>query len=168
MTTTDIHASLRQLFTELVEGAPPHGAFMLNSGDIGFLRSLDHLSAGDASHAVDGGATIAAHVQHVRYGLSLMNHWATAGGNPFANAKWEEAWKISSVNEPEWLEIRNGLRVEAEQWRTVLGTPRDLNAMELTGLIASIAHVGYHLGAIRQIAKGARGPKEGVYGEASG
>ena len=38
MTTTDIHAPLRQLFAELVEGAPPRGAFMLNAGDIGLLR----------------------------------------------------------------------------------------------------------------------------------
>jgi hypothetical protein len=35
--------------------------------------------------------------------------------------------------------------------------------MELTGMIASIAHLAYHLGAIRQIVKDARGPKEGTY-----
>ena len=30
-------------------------------------------------------------------------------------------------------------------------------------MIASIAHLAYHLGAIRQIAKAARGPKEGAF-----
>ena len=45
---------------------------MLNSGDVGLLRSLDTLSAGEASRAVNDGATIAAHAQHLRYGLSLM------------------------------------------------------------------------------------------------
>jgi hypothetical protein len=35
--------------------------------------------------------------------------------------------------------------------------------VELTGMIASIAHFAYHLGAIRQIAKDARGPKEGTF-----
>jgi hypothetical protein len=164
MSTTDIHQPLQQLFSELVDGAPSSGAFMLNSGDVGLLRSLDKLPAEDASHAVDGGATIAAHAQHLRYGLSLMNRWATDGGNPFADAKWEEAWKVSAVNDAEWEEIRRGLRDEAQRWLNVLGTPREAAPVEFTGMIASIAHVGYHMGAIRQIAKVARGPREGVYG----
>jgi hypothetical protein len=30
-------------------------------------------------------------------------------------------------------------------------------------MVGSIAHLAYHLGAIRQIAVAARGPKEGTY-----
>ena len=68
MQTTDIAPALARLFSELVDGASSTGAFILNSGDEGMLRSLDKLSAADASRSVDGGATIAAHAQHVRYG----------------------------------------------------------------------------------------------------
>src|SRR6476659_7894421 len=94
-----IGPSLTTLFSELVDGATDSGShFILNTGDIGLLRSLDQLSAADASRSVNDGATIAAHAQHLRYGLSLMNRWASEGGNPFANAKWDEAWKIASVN----------------------------------------------------------------------
>ena len=89
---------------------------MLNSGDVGLLRSLDTLSAGEASRAVNDGATIAAHAQHLRYGLSLMNQWASEGGDPFADARWDEAWHISSVDAATWNEIRNGLRTEAHRW----------------------------------------------------
>jgi hypothetical protein len=32
--------------------------------------------------------------------------------------------------------------------------------VELSGLVSSIAHLAYHLGAIRQIDRTARGPKE--------
>jgi hypothetical protein len=164
MTTTDIHRPLSQLFAELVNGPTERGeAFMLNTGDIGLLRSLDHVSPAEASHAVDGGATIAAHAQHVRYGLSLMNRWAANGGNPFADAKWDEAWKVSVVSETQWEEIRRGLRDEAQRWLDVLGAPREMAPIELTGMIASIAHLAYHLGAIRQIAKSARGPREGAF-----
>jgi hypothetical protein len=35
--------------------------------------------------------------------------------------------------------------------------------VELTGMIGSIAHLAYHLGAIRQISKDTRGPKEGTF-----
>jgi hypothetical protein len=164
MQTNDITTSLTTLFSELVNGAPTGGgAFVLNSGDAGLLASLDKLAAADASRSVHHGATIAAHAQHVRYGLSLMNRWATDGGNPFADAKWDEAWKTSVVDESEWREIRGGLRDEARTWLRALGSPREVTTVELSGMIASIAHLAYHLGAMRQIAASARGPREGTF-----
>ena len=161
MRTNDIAPLLTALFSELVIGEKgPGGPYILNSGDVGLLGSLEKLTAADASSSVNGGATIAAHAQHVRYGLELMNQWATEGGNPFANAKWDEAWRTSTVNDAEWSEIRNGLQDDARRWLDALGTPRDASVVELNGMIGSIAHLAYHLGAIRQIAKTARGPKE--------
>ena len=164
MQTNDIAPSLSTLFSELVLGANRGGgAFVLNSGDAGLLRSLDNLSAEDASQSVHGGATIAAHAQHLRYGLSLMNRWATEGGNPFADADWDRAWTTSAVDAAQWDEIRGGLRSEAHRWLEVLGSPRTTTVADLSGMIGSIAHLAYHLGAIRQIDKGARGPKEGMF-----
>jgi hypothetical protein len=164
MQTTDSSPVLALLFSELIDGANnPAGAFILNSGDAGLLRSLDKLTAADASRSVNDGATIAAHAQHLRYGLALMNQWATEGGNPFANAKWDEAWKTSAVDEAEWQEIRTGLRDETHRWRQVLGSPRDASDVEFSGMVASIAHLAYHVGAIRQINKLARGPTEGTF-----
>jgi hypothetical protein len=162
MRTNDISPVLERLFSELIKGSDS-GAFVLNSGDVGLLGSLDKISAGDASRSVNGGATVAAHAQHVRYGLSLMNRWADEGGNPFADAKWDEAWKTSIVSPPEWDDIRDGLRKETTRWLHVLKTPREVADVELTGMIASIAHLAYHLGAVRQINKDARGPKEGTF-----
>src|SRR5262245_28358695 len=134
MRTTDIGPVLARLFAELVDGAATDGgAFVLNSGDVGLLRSLDRLSAGDASQAVNDGATVAAHAQHLRYGLSLMNQWASEGGNPFANAKWDEAWKTATVDARAWDEIRNGLRDESHRWLHVLAAPRDVTDVELAG-----------------------------------
>ena len=163
MLTTSIAPTLTRLFSELVDGArEPNGAFMLNSGDIGLLRSLDAVSPAAASRSVNGGATIAAHAQHLRYGLSLMNRWAAEGGNPFADAKWDEAWKTTGVDGNEWEEIRAGLRNEAQRWTQALGSSREVGEVELAGMIASIAHLAYHLGAIRQIDRDLRGPKEGA------
>ena len=164
MPTTDLASTLELLFAELVNGAPDGGgAFILNSGDAGLLRSLEQLSAADASRSVNEGATIAAHARHLQYGLSLMNRWAREGGNPFADALWDQAWKTSRVDEPEWRSIRDGLRDEAGQWHAALRSPRDVSAEEQGGMIGSIAHLAYHLGAIRQIARAARGPKEGTF-----
>jgi len=163
MHTTDIASALSRVFAELTDGPRHKLGVVLNTGDGGLLRSLDKLSAGEASDAVHGGATIAAHAQHVRYGLSLMNRWAAEGGNPFADATWDAAWRLSTVDDAEWQEIRDGLRGEAERWQQALRTPREVTNIELTGMIGSVAHLAYHLGAIRQIATGARGPREGTF-----
>jgi hypothetical protein len=164
MQTPDLGPTLTTLFSELVDGAnTPGGAYILNSGDIGLLRSLDKLSAAEASQSVHGGATIAAHAQHLRYGLSLMNHWASEGGDPFADAMWDEAWKTTAVNDAEWREIRNGLRAETRRWLHTLGSERGVTIQELNGIVGTIGHLAYHLGAIRQIGAEARGPKEGTF-----
>ena len=163
MHTTEVSPVLGRLFAELADGANDKGgAFILNSGDVGLLRSLERLSGAAASRSVNDGATIAAHAQHLRYGLSLMNRWASEGGNPFADAKWDEAWKTSSVSSAQWEEIRTGLREEARRWLEALRSPREASVVELSGMIGSIAHFAYHLGAIRQIDKSTRGPKEGT------
>jgi len=163
MRTNDISSTLERLYSELVNGQSGSGAYVLNSGDTGLLRSLDTISSADASRSVNGGATLAAHAQHVSYGLSLMNRWANEGGNPFADARWDEAWKISAVGDTEWNAIRNGLRKESADWQHVLKTPREVTDVELSGMVASVAHLAYHLGAIRQINKDARGPREGTF-----
>ena len=164
MPGVDISSALARLFSELVKGAPAGGAaFMLNSGDDGLVRSLEKLSAAEASTSANGGATIAAHAQHLRYGLSLMNRWAAEGGNPFADATWDAAWKTSTVDDASWKAIQSGLRAEADRWQNTLGAPRDVSEVELTGMIGSIAHLAYHLGAIRQISKATRGPREGTF-----
>ena len=164
MYTTDTSHAVSRLFSELVDGTGADGsAFILNTGDIGLLRSLDKLPPAEASASTNQGATIAAHAQHLRYGLSLMNEWAKDGGDPFANAKWDAAWKVAAVDGPAWDEIRNGLHEEAQQWLETLQSPREITGIELAGMIGSIAHFAYHLGAIRQIGKTLRGPKEGTF-----
>ena len=160
MHTRDFGNSLPTLFAELTEGAPLTAAYMLNRGDPGLLRSLDKLSATAASKLTGNGSSIAAHVEHLRYGLSLMNRW-TAGENPFAGADWSTSWKKTMVSEDEWRTRRTELRTEATRWLEALGTPRDVREMELNGMLGSIAHLAYHLGAIRQINSVARGPAEG-------
>jgi hypothetical protein len=162
--TANTAPTLARLFAELVDGTAAFGGgYIMNTGDVGLVKSIEKLSAADASRSTNDGATIAAHVQHVRYGLSLMNRWATEGGNPFADATWDAAWKTREVDARAWDQIRNGFAGEARQWLDILRTPREAGETELNGMVASIAHLAYHIGAIRQIDKQARGPKEGTY-----
>ncbi len=158
MHSDDLQRSLATLFSELVYGAPTTDAFVLNRGDAGLLVSLDHLSATAASASSKGGASIAAHVGHLHYGLSLLNRWA-AGENPYEDANWAAAWGRSTVTDAEWQELRRRLRHEVDRWHRTLQSARAWNEAALNNVIGSTIHLAYHLGAIRQIDPGARGPK---------
>jgi hypothetical protein len=159
MRTDGFGESLQTLFKELVAGAPDDAAYILNPRDAGLLRTLDDLPAEAASASRDGGATVAAHTAHLAFALSLLNRW-TAGENPFAGADWAAAWRVGAVDEARWKELRQELRREATRWGEELPRSRDVDARELNGMIASVAHVAYHLGAIRQIAPATRGPRD--------
>jgi hypothetical protein len=159
MNTGEIAKTLGVLLGELVDGAATDGGYMLNAGDEGLLRSLGKLSAADASAPTPTGSSIAAHADHVRYGLSLMNRWSH-GENPFQSADWSASWRKTVVSDSEWRQRVSDLRAEATRWLGVVRTPREVNEIELNGMIGSIAHLAYHLGAIRQINQSARGPRE--------
>ena len=159
MNTADIGNTLGTLLAELVDGASKDGGYMLNPGDEGLLRSLEKLSAADASACTPTGSSIAAHTDHLRYGLSLMNRWSQ-GEDPFGSADWSQSWRNVVVSEPEWRQRLADLRAETTRWLGVVREPRDVDEIELNGMIGSIAHLAYHLGAIRQINQSVRGPAE--------
>jgi hypothetical protein len=158
--TNDLHSSLSLLFAELVDGPSPDAAYMLNSGDRGLLRSLDGLSAEAASRtSAASAASIAAHVDHVCYGLELMNRWSDGEADPWSSADWTASWRRTAVTESEWAELRNRFRETTRRWHRALQVPRAMSPLELNTVIGTIAHLAYHLGAIRQIDRTIQGPK---------
>jgi hypothetical protein len=152
--------ALAAIFDELVLGSADPGArtYVLNQGDHGLLASLDRLSAAQASAAHDGGASIASHVDHLRYGFSLINRWADGTSPPWPEMDWTASWRRSKVSDAEWRTLRDELRREAARWTEALRTPRDMNDVEAGWVAGSVAHFAYHVGAIRQIDRATRGP----------
>lgn len=157
MNTSDMAGSINTLLNELVRGTPPKGGYVLNRDDVGLLTSLERLSAVEASEIIDGGSSIAAHVDHVAYGISLMNRWAS-GENPWRDADWTASWKRHTVTQESWATLRVQLERELRRWSDAITEPREVNERELTGMISSVAHLAYHLGAIRQMDRKIRGP----------
>ena len=155
-----LHASLALLFAELTDGPSPEAAYMLNGGDPGLLRSLESLSAEAASRpSAPGAASIAAHVDHLCYGLDLMNRWHDGEADPWSSADWTASWRRITVTEREWAALLERFRQATRRWHEALGSPREMSTVELNGVIASIAHLAYHVGAIRQIDRSIQGPK---------
>lgn len=156
--STAIRQALSTLLRELIEGSAKEACWVLNPEDPGLLRSLDKLSAAAASAMPPaGGASIAAHVDHLRYGLQLLNRWSR-GEDPFSDADYRASWRRLAVSDREWDALRNQLRTQARDWLEVVHQPRDLTQVELTGMVAGVVHLAYHLGAIRQLDRAIRGP----------
>jgi len=154
-----VSASLTVLFSELIDGPRLDAAYMVNGGDAGLLRSLDALPTAAASlRPSAGGASIAAHVDHLCYGLELMDRWAAGDPDPWTGADWAASWRRTTLTDAEWVALRARLRDAAGRYRDALQQLPEVTPTELNTVIGTIAHLAYHLGAIRQIDRSIRGP----------
>ncbi|HOC17715.1 MAG TPA: hypothetical protein PKK95_05575 [Vicinamibacterales bacterium] len=145
------------LLAEALHG-PSANAYFLNRGDRGLLGSLEALGAEAASLRPNGRSSIAAHVEHLRYGLNLLNGWAR-GDDPWPDANWAASWLRQRVSEDEWLHLRRALAEEAHAWLEAVKQPRAWRDPAATEALGSIVHLAYHLGAVRQLAEAAAGPR---------
>jgi len=157
MTTTDsvFQRALSNMLTEIFDGPPGQEAYLLNPGDPGLLRQLDTIDAAAASRRrIPGKPSIAAQVDHVFFGLSILNRWAAGEANPWAGADWNASWQRNTVTDDQWRTLRDGLRREAEKWREVVATRTNWDDMSAAAALSTAAHTAYHLGAVRQILAG--------------
>jgi hypothetical protein len=154
MSNTDsvFQRALSTLLVEIFDGPPGNECYLLNPGDPGLLRQLDSISAETASaRPMPGKTTIASHVDHVCYGLSLLTRWAAGEANPWANADWEASWRRTTVTDEQWQKLRDELRRHVEAWKKHVAARTDWFDIAAAGALSSAAHTAYHLGAIRQI-----------------
>jgi len=154
MNPTDsiLHQALLKLLEEVFAGPPGREAYILNPGDDGLLGRLESLDAATASaRPTTGRTTIAAHTDHVLYGLTLLNRWASGEPNPWADADWDASWSRTTVSDAQWRTLRDNLRQAYLQWRQHLAQRDQWDAVSAAGSLSSMAHTAYHLGAIRQL-----------------
>jgi hypothetical protein len=160
--------ALVALLEEIHVGPPdPRSTWVTtNEPASGVLGTLERISAEVASRPpAPGMNTIAAHAEHLRYSLELAAR-ALAGEDAYASADWAASWRTQVVDGPTWDRLRRAVREEHHRLLRAIRDRRDWSDRDvLWGVLALVGHGGYHLGAIRQIArllKGAQGDsKEG-------
>jgi hypothetical protein len=157
----EVVGALAHILREVLNGPPGSDAWLLNRDDRGLLASLAQLSASEASQTNAAGSSIAAHAEHLRYGLSLMNRWM-AGEDGFATADWAAAWRRPRVSDAKWATLLQDLGEESRQWLAAVAAPARWDDATIKGIIASTAHLAYHLGAIRQMSARAAGPRQAL------
>ena len=154
MTPSDdtFHRSLAKLLVEIFDGPPGGEAYILNPGDAGLLRQLDATPAVAASRQpIPGHPSIAAHADHLHFGLTLLTRWISGEENPWEGADWNASWQRNVVSDEQWQHLRDGLRKQAGLWQKAFAARREWDDLSAAGALSSLAHTAYHLGAIRQV-----------------
>jgi hypothetical protein len=154
MNATDsvFHRAVSKLLIEIFNGPPTAEAYILNPGDQGLLRQLESIPAAVAStRPTPDKPSIAAHADHLCYGLEMLNRWISGEENPWATADWNASWQRNTVTEEQWRTLCQKLRQAADQWRSAADKIQTWDDTNAAGALSTIAHTAYHLGAIRQI-----------------
>jgi hypothetical protein len=129
---------------------PASTHFLNNEPDCGVFGTLDRLPAAAASTPPGPGRpTVAAHAEHLRFSLDVSNHWLR--GTP-VKADWPASWAVQAVDEAEWLRLRERLRDEYAQFLELIDARPEVDEELLAGIVGTVAHAAYHLGALRQAA----------------
>ncbi len=150
----DSQKVLQDLLREILFGPPGDWAFVLNPGSPGLLAVLEPVAYSQAVKVPPGcNASIAAHTNHLLYSLDLIHQWAEGDPNPFATADWGRSWTVDGLDEQEWSQIKARLRDRSGYWLEFLSKPREWDPISLSGATASLPHIAYHFGAIKQLLK---------------
>ena len=149
--------SLRMVLKEAYEGPQdPRGTWFVEMApDTGLFGTLASMGAGEASRPPAAGrSTIAGHAAHLRFSLEVARRFLGGDRGPF---DWKQSWAVGSVDEAAWAELRSGLRQEYDAFRRALDEAGELDWLLLSAMFGGLAHVAYHLGAIRQMVMELRG-----------
>ena len=143
-------AAVAFLLRESFEGSPEGQASAYLDRGVGFFSTLDKLSAADASRDF-AGTTIAAQTEHAKFYLDRLCEFINGRTE---RVNWEDSWLIETVNDAEWDALRMTVRKSYENVLRCIATIDDWTEDRTGMAIGMVAHTAYHLGAIRQIAKG--------------
>ena len=141
------------VWTELIGGddaSDGAATFVLDAG--GNLSStLAATSATEASRAlVPGGTTIAAHVAHAAYFLETFERTIM---NVHHERDWPGSFQPAVVDEAAWQATQDRFHAVASRVAALIrGNPR-WQPEHVRGALVNLAHLAYHLGAVRQIAR---------------
>ena len=121
-------------------------------GSEGIFDALSSVSAERASmKPAPNSPTMAAHALHMVY--AMRNGNSNIGG-PRPEGTWETSWEKEIVTDSEWEQIQADLKAEYLFFLNFIETNTDWSNSDMgTGSIGQLAHMAYHLGALRALIK---------------
>lgn len=149
MAKIEIDVAVGQLVAVLregFEGAEQWSYFTDHGTDAGLLGTLAKLSARQASEP-RGGTSIVAHAHHTSFALDASAAWIRGDRS---RRNWQESWSVKQLDEEGWKQLQEELRKRYEDLREAIEKEAATSPEAFGGAAGAVAHVAYHLGAIRQ------------------
>jgi hypothetical protein len=150
MTAISTDVAIEQVLAvlgEAFDGPAQKWSYFTEQGpESGLLSTLARLTAADASRAWNG-STIASHANHVHFGLVASAAWISGDRNP---RDWSESWSLNAVDDAAWKRLQEEIRIGHGDLRRAIETNGASDAKAFGEMVAAVAHVAYHLAAIRQ------------------
>ena len=146
----DFTTALSILFKETFEGMPTAEEQVYLAHDTGIFATLGKISAEKASTQFNG-ATIAAHSEHARFYIELLDNYLNKN---MRVVDFKQSWRVTTVSENDWDDLRENLSKVYRKTSETLEKNEVWGLDTITVAMGIIAHTAYHLGAIRQMAKG--------------
>ncbi|MCC5830407.1 MAG: DinB family protein [Phycisphaeraceae bacterium] len=143
----------REMFAEAYRGPGDGYSWFTNHGpDAGLFGLIETLTAAQASQSVvPDGRSIAAHIEHLRWSLALINEVMRGGA---WNPDWAASWSVQAVDDNAWNALKLAMRDEFDRLHEALAGQVDVSdPMTLKGLIALAPHAAHHLGTVRLMAR---------------
>ncbi|HYH07239.1 MAG TPA: DinB family protein [Thermoanaerobaculia bacterium] len=143
---TDI--ATKQLIAALAEGfeGPASARSYYLDADAGLIGTLAKLTPEEASRAW-GGNSVAAHAHHILFGLEAFAAFIEGDRT---QRDWSQSWRVNEVDEEAWQKLRADLDAGYARLRTAMEANAAKSEAQMGGSVGAVAHVAYHVGAIRQ------------------
>ncbi|WP_424950190.1 DinB family protein [Deinococcus sp.] len=148
------------MLEEAVEGGAPgkpttslDGTQADGSGNHGLIATLDRLTAAQASDPTVLGVSVAAQAAHLAYHMEVVARWENGERGPF---DWKGSFTPGKVDETGWTQLQARVQAAYTGLLEVAQRPTDWDDEEngaAGGVAGALAHVIYHLGAVRQLVK---------------
>ena len=139
---------LKEILRETYEGGlAGQGTAYLDHAS-GIRNTLRPLTTARASMRPDGHPSIAAHARHMAFHLRVATEWVQGVR---IKRDWLGSFEPQTVSDEEWARIQQELEdARTEYLRVMAALGPDRFVQEGAG-IDVVAHLAYHLGAIRQL-----------------
>lgn len=144
---SEVAAGFRFVLVETFEEV--HGIYLDRGCSL--FETLAEITAEEASQPMGSCATIAAHVEHMRYYLQVLEDRMFQRDLSYVD--WDAVWqRAGQVSEAEWAAAKAELRMTYERIKRHLdGAAAWEGSGELSAMLGIIVHSAHHLGEIRQM-----------------
>lgn len=124
-----------------------HGKYLDRNTSL--FETLANITAEEAMRPITARSScIAAQVYHIRFYLDVLCD--AIEGKEIGKLDWQATWRITTVSDDEWEQLRQKLRHAYERVQTVLHSVETWQGEEeIGGALAILAHTAYHLGEMR-------------------